>query len=463
MDKPHILIIDDDEEFLSDFTFLLKNDFVCEFATNSNEGIQKIRSFQPDVILLDLMLDEEKNGLQVLSKIHEENQNLPVIIITDYGSVDTAVKAIRMGAIDYISKTPHLDELKIIIEKSLKYQLMSIKAKNYENESGKPFSNLVGSSDVMVELKNRIKLYAESDNTVLITGESGVGKEIVARQIHNHSKRCNNSFVAVNCSAIPNELIESEFFGHEKGSFTGANQRKIGKFELATNGTIFLDEISELNPLAQVKILRVIQEKEFERVGGLKSIKTNARIIAATNQNLEELVASEKFRPDLFYRLNVLPISVPKLSQRMTDLPALINYFTTIFSNEMNSPKKTFSAEAIKIMSQYNWPGNVRELKNFITLTLITSESEIINHEDLNREVFKNRASKKHDIQFEIPKTWEEMDKLRKAEADKAARLVEKLFVQNLLDKFDGNVTLAAEHIGINRSNLHKMIKKCGN
>lgn len=306
-----------------------------------------------------------------------------------------------------------------------------------------------------------IYLFAKNDNTILITGESGVGKELVARQIHINGRRKQKPFTTVNCAAIPKELLESELFGHEKGAFTGADRRKLGKFEIAAEGTIFLDEISELDLNSQVKILRVLQEREFERVGGTVPIKSKARVIAATNKDLEGLVEKGKFREDLYYRLDVLPINVPPLRKRKEDITLLIDHFLEQASYELKLPLKVFSDEAVNIFVNYDWPGNIRELQNYITRAVILSPNTIIVPSDLDPNLLFDKPTT--EINFnKIPETWKEMDAMRKEAAGKASRSVERIFIQSLLLKFNGNVTQAAKHVGINRTNFHKMMKKCG-
>ena len=313
----------------------------------------------------------------------------------------------------------------------------------------------------MQEVREKIELSAQSLNTVLITGESGVGKEIVARQIYYKSKRSEQAFIAINCAAISPNLIESELFGHEKGAFTGADQRKIGKFEIASNGILFFDEIAELDQNAQVKLLRVIQEKEYERVGGTSVLTTDAKIIAATNRNLEKMVSDGQFRKDLFYRLDVFPIYVPPLRERKSDIPQLSDYFLLDIANEMKIPKKKITDDAIDMLMDYDWPGNVRELRNYLTRAVILSRDE----EVITVKHFKQKLTQGYpedDIQLDkIPETWWEMDEMRKEAAEKAKRSVERLFLTRLLEKFDGNITRAAEFCGLNRTNFHKMVKRC--
>lgn len=459
--KPHILIIDDDIDFINDFSLVLDEDYKCSFALNGHDAISLIQDSVPDVILLDLMLGNEDNGLELLNKL-QKVEDVPVIMVTDYASVQTAVEALKLGASDYISKTTNLTELKILIEKTINQKILKNHALSLEEQLNKDYKTIIGESEAIKDVYYKIKLYANTDSTILITGESGVGKELVARQVHFYSNRKMFPFVAINCAAIPRELLESELFGHEKGAFTGADKRKIGKFELASSGTIFLDEISELDPNAQVKLLRVIQEKEFERIGGNNTIKSNVRIIAATNKNLFHLVKENKFREDLFYRLDVLPINVPPLRARKGDIPILVNHFIAKACEEMKIPLKSISDNAMDILINYDWPGNIRELQNFITRAVILSEGNKITINDLDMNLNSNDKDL-FDFDIEkIPSTWEEMDQLRKEVADQASRKVERLYLQRLLDKFEGNITKAAEHAGINRTNLHKMIRKCG-
>ena len=458
--KPLLLIIDDDRQFVKDFTLLLEEDFKCISAFSAKEGVKLVIEKSPDVVLLDLMLGEGISGLDVLDEIHKHDNSLPVIMITDYSSIDTAVEAIHRGAFDYISKNPNIKKFKLLVDKSLHQRLIQFQAQVLLEENQKRFYIMIGNSPAMRSLCEKIQLCAKSLNTVLISGESGVGKELVARQIHLMSDRKKCTFIPVNCAAIPKDLLESELFGHEKGAFTGANRRKIGKFEIASDGIIFFDEISELNLDSQVKLLRVLQEKEFERVGGNITIKTDVKIISATNRDLEQMVNEGKFREDLYYRLDVLPIRVPPLHERKEDIPLLIEHFLKIVCVEMKIPIKQFSVEAIKIFMDYDWPGNVRELRNYITRAVILSKEEIIRPIHLEQKI--SAGSESYPLIDKTPKTWIEMDEMRKEVADKASRLVEKRFISELLKKFDGNVSRAAEYTGINRTNLHKMIKRCG-
>ena len=457
--KQLILIIDDDVNYTADIKLLLKKDFYTISAENIREGMKLLQQKAPDVILLDLMLKHGESGLSAIDLIKMEDENIPIIMITEYSSVETAIKAIKKGAFDYVSKTTKISELKILIEKALEYRMFLLRAKVLEEDAEKPFKEIIGETPVMKRLKEQIKLFANNNSTLLIYGESGTGKELVTRQIHRYSSRADKPFVAVNCAAIPKELLESELFGHEKGAFTGAVSRKPGRFELAGNGTLFLDEIGELDMRAQVALLRVLQEKEFHRVGGTQLIKTNARVIAATNRKLETLVQKGVFREDLFYRLEILRIDVPPLRNRKEDIPQLVKHFVRKASHEAKVPIKEFSPEAVRMMMEYDWPGNVRELYNFIMRAVVLSQNE--------KEIKINLPDRQKlgNIGFlfedeKIPETWDEMIAARKKAADKASREVEKYFIENILQKYNHNISRAAQELGIDRTTLHKTIKR---
>jgi len=458
--KTRLLIIDDDERFTEDFTLLLEGDFVCTVAHHPEKGLQYLQSDEPDVVLLDLMLGDDISGIDVLQDIKQITPDTPVIMITDHSSVDTAVEAMQRGAFDYISKTPDMEELRILVRKSLEQQLLRDQAQTLQEEIQSDYYKLIGSSDAMQMVRAKISLYSDTLNTVLITGESGVGKELVARQIHLQSARKDQPFVAINCAALPEQLLESELFGHEKGAFTGADSRKRGKFEIASTGIIFFDEVSELSLDSQAKLLRVLQEKEFERLGSTTTIETDAKIICATNKDLKSCVEKGEFREDLFYRLDVLPLDVPPLRKRKADIPELLDHFLRKSCLEMKKPLKRLTDEAVQQLQDYDWPGNVRELRNYITRAVILSEDPVIGLDALPEIVMTGeRGRGKKDA---VPKTWAEMDERRKSAAESASREVESRFIKYLLDKFDGNVTKAAEFAGINRTNFHKIMKRCG-
>lgn len=457
--KRLILIIDDDVNYTADLELLLKKDFRTISAKNIRQGMILLQKHAPNLILLDLMLENGESGLSAIDLIRMEDENVPIIMITDYSSVETAIKAIKKGAFDYISKTTKISELKILMEKALEHRLIKLRAKTLEEDVEKPFKDLIGEAPAMQRLKEQIKLFANNNSTLLIYGESGTGKELVTRQIHQYSDRAEKPFVAVNCAAIPKELLESELFGHEKGAFTGAHTRKPGRFELAGDGILFLDEIGELDQRAQVALLRVLQEKEFHRVGGTTPIKTNARVIAATNRKLEILVQKGLFREDLYYRLEILRIDVPPLRERKEDIPLLLKHFVKVASQEAKVPLKKFSTEALKLLMNYDWPGNVRELYNFIMRAVVLSQA--------NDEIQINIPDRQKlgDLDFLYPsekmmETWEDMIEARKKAADRASRQVEKYFIETMLEKYNHNISRAAQELGIDRTTLHKTIKR---
>ncbi len=455
--KPTILIVDDDKDFIDEISFLLESDYTIRQANNKPEALKNITDDKPELVLLDLMLGEE-NGLDLLKEIKNKEPDLPIIMITEYASIDTAVEAMKLGAKDYISKSPNIDELKLIIRRTLQQEAQKSRIKFLEEEFHKPYEKIIGKSKAIEEIKLKVELFANNNNTVLITGQSGTGKELIARQIHKKSARRDLPFIAVNCAAIPKDLLESELFGYEKGAFTGAYRRKAGKFELADSGTIFLDEIAELHPEAQVKLMRVLQEKEFERIGGSGTIKTEARVIAATNRNLKKLVEEGKFREDLFYRLEVLLINIPPLSERKEDIPELFDYLINLVSYQLNVQPPEYDDNVIPMLQNYNWPGNVREMINLITRAIILGRGKKITPE-LIQLSSPGLNWQPGELEYSSLK-WEELKRLRRKAAQMAARKVETEFVKRLLEKFNGNISKAAEYAGVHRTNLHKLINR---
>lgn len=472
--KPLILIIDDDAAFTQDLVFVLQQEFTCISAHSGAEGLEQMKQQSPAALLLDLMIGEHESGLDVLARAQQEDPHLPVIMITGHESVETAVEAMKRGAFSYISKRTHTDELVVLLQKAIESKKIRDHAQTLAEEVRQGYGRIIGNSPAVESLRHKITLFANTPQTVLITGESGTGKELVARSIHNQSDRKNRPFVAVNCAAIPRELIESELFGHEAGSFTGAHKRKLGKLEIAGDGIIFFDEIGDLDPSAQSKLLRVLETREFERVGGVKLIPTNARVVAATNVELQEAMKKGEFREDLFYRLESLTLHVPALRERKQDIPELVDHFLLLTCNEMKSQPKTFNPEAMEAFIQYSWPGNIRELRNAVTSAAITASGNVIDLEHLNPRILSSgqplkpaayspaiKPSTKLNPDV-IPESWEEMDKYRKEAEELAGREVERAFLERLMNRFDGNVAAAANSIGINRSNLYRMMKRCG-
>lgn len=454
MTKPKLLIIDDDPDFIEDLSFLLESNFTLTSASNEPDGLKLIREDPPEIVLLDLMLGSS-SGLDVLNKIKAEDSRLPVIMITDHASVDTAIQAIRNGATDYISKTPRMNELELIIERALKQRQLHIQVNVLQENQKIRFNEMIGSSPEMENLRHQINRLAVNTFPVLITGESGTGKELVAFQIHTRSDRCSNPFISINCAAIPKDLIESELFGHEKGSFTGATQRKAGKFEVAEDGILFLDEIADLGLESQVKLLRVLQEKEFSRIGSNSVIRANVRIIAATNRNLDTLVEQGAFREDLYYRLDVLQLKVPPLRKRSEDIPALADHFLKLASLDAKIKPKPICAEAYTALSSYSWPGNIRELRNTISRALILSEDQTLQVSDLSLP-----AGAATSTEFDFELNLESLEQARKQASDAAKRAIEAAFIKRLMTAHQNNVSQAARALDMNRTSLHKMIKR---
>lgn len=471
--KPRVLIIDDDVRFIQDLAFVLSTEFECLSANQGEEGLTLLREAAPAAVLLDLMIGTNESGLDVLKRIQEEEEELPVIMITGHESVDTAVEAMKRGAYSYISKNTHTDELIVLLHKAIRSNQVRKHARALAEEVSSGYGRIVGSSPAVNALLQKIDLFAKTGQTVLITGDSGTGKELVARQIHLRSDRADRPFVAVNCAAIPRELLESELFGHEAGSFTGAHKRKTGKIEAAGNGIIFFDEIGELDPAAQSKLLRVLEQREFERVGGVTSIPTGARVLAATNRDLQQAMANGEFREDLYYRLEALTIHVPPLRERRADFAQLIDHFLTLAAHEMKGEIKEMNEAAREACSRYDWPGNIRELRNVITSAAILATEGAIGVEHLPARITGSGASTPQvaavpqtvsppTADIPIPTTWEEMDLMRREAAEQAGREVERRFLEMLLERHNGNVASAAREIGINRSNLYRMMKRAG-
>jgi two-component system nitrogen regulation response regulator NtrX len=386
------------------------------------------------------------DGIKTLKKIKHDFPNMQVIMMSGHGNIETAVKSIKLGAFNFIEKPLSIDKLLIAIEQVLNFNKLEEENALLKSKVLKSYE-IIGDCREIKKLKEQIRLAAPTNGWVLITGENGTGKEFAARTIHLFSKRKSKPFVDINCAAIPEELIESELFGHEKGAFTGAVTKKKGKFDLANEGTIFLDEIADMSLMTQAKILRILQEQKFERVGGSQTIEVDVRVIAATNKNLEEEIKKGKFREDLYYRLNVIPIPVPPLRDRNEDIPLLVDTFLKEFSKEDIKIKKEIAKEAMECLMKYNWPGNVRELRNIVERLVIMIPKRVITKEDLP-EIIQNAGgdNKSSDI-FSIK------------DFKKARMLFEKDFITRKLKKNDYNVSKTAEEIGIERTNIYRKIK----
>ncbi len=418
---------------------------------DGQEGIKRFRQEKVDLVLTDLKLPE-KDGLEVLSAVKEDNPLIPVIIMTAYGTIDVAVKAIKDGAFDFLTKPFDTDHLLHLIKKALNNQRLIkeniLLKEEFSSQLGMP--TIVGKSEKIVEAARMAQKVAQTKTTVLLLGESGTGKELFARAIHCLSPRKDFPFVPINCAAIPRELLESELFGYEKGAFTGAESRKIGRFELADKGTVFLDEIGEMDMSLQSKIMRVIQEGEIERVGGLKTLKVDVRIIAATNRDIEKAVLEGRFREDLYYRINVFPIIIPPLRERTEDIPLLVDYFIKKYSAEMKVSEKKVSADAMDMLLRYNWKGNVRELENTIERAIILCDGDTIGPE--------------HIALSPVATVFERLPLEGSLEdtAKEAVRIAETKRIRKALAETKGNKSRAAEILNVSYKTLLTKIKEYG-
>jgi len=445
MMKYTVLIIDDEENIRLSLKGSLEDEgFQVISAPSGEEGLKVIEKQEVDIVLLDIWMPGI-DGVETLKEIKKSNPELPVIIMTGHGSIDAAIKTTRLGALDFIEKPLDLNRIIITISNALHIKELSEENALLKKKSEKD-DEFIGSSPVIQRLKEEIDLAAPADSWVLITGENGTGKELVARRLHKLSRRSIQPFIEVNCAAIPGELIESELFGHEKGSFTGATERKRGKFDLANGGTLFLDEIGDMSLNTQAKILRILQEQRFERVGGSQTIQVDVRVFTATNKNLEEEIANGNFRQDLYYRLNVIPLHVPPLRERKEDIPHLIEHFLKTYAILNNGIKKTITDGAVKKLIQHDWPGNVRELKNIIERLVIMTPGNSISAENMP--------------QLTSSKTSSEFDKLFDVDLLKDARNeFERIFIAKKLVQCGNNISKTADLIGVERSNLHRKIK----
>jgi two-component system nitrogen regulation response regulator NtrX len=380
--KPRILVIDDEPAIRESLRMILEYEHY-EFlgAASGADGVSQVRSDPPDMVVLDIKMPGT-NGLETLAEIRRLDESLPVAMISGHGSITDAMQATRLGAFDFIEKPFTSERVLVTVQKGL--ELRSLRRENRELRLAMEAKyEIVGDSPALRRVLESVQKAAPTNATVLLLGESGVGKELVARTIHRNSPRAGQRFIQVNCAAIPEELIESELFGHEKGSFTGATEKQIGKFEQADRGTIFLDEIGDMSARTQAKVLRVLQEQEVERLGSARTIKVDVRVIAATNKNLEEAIQRGEFRDDLYFRLNVIPILVPPLRERRQDIPSLVQHFARRTSDEHNLKPKRFDPAAMETLQQYRWRGNIRELRNTVERLMIMAPGDVIRVQDL--------------------------------------------------------------------------------
>jgi DNA-binding NtrC family response regulator len=450
-----ILIVEDKDSMAQMLRETLEAEGYCvALAGDGQDGIRQIRGSRFDLILSDLKLPR-KDGIEVLKAARAESQLTPVIMMTAFGTVETAVAAMKEGASDFIAKPFDTDHLILLIKRALENQRLVTENILLKDElTGKlGMPKIIGMSREITEVAQKVQKVAPAKTTVLLLGESGTGKEIFARAIHHLSNRGAHPFVAINCAAIPRELLETELFGHERGSFTGAEARKIGKFELADKGTIFLDEIAEMDLSLQAKILRVIQEGEIERVGGIKAIRIDVRILAASNKDVERAVEDKLFRDDLFYRLNVFPIVIPPLRERKDDIPLLVEFFMDKYCHELKKPHLQIARDAIDLLVSYPWKGNVRELENCIERAIILCDGDTItdDHIVLNRQMAIENSLRN----LPVDGTLEEVMK-------EATRIVETQRITKALKDTKGNKTKAAELLQVSYKTLLTKIRDYG-
>ncbi len=447
---PTVLVVDDEPSILTSLGGLLSDEgFEVLTATNGYEALKIIESDSPDLVLLDIWMPG-LDGIDTLQEIKKNNPNIQVIIITGHGTIETAVKATKLGAYDLIEKPLSIDKVIVAINNALHFRRLE-EENQYLRKKMIEKNSISGNSPSTQALKQQIAVAAPTDTWILIKGENGTGKELVARTIHQLSQRASQPMVTVNCAAIPEELFESELFGHEKGAISGTAGKMRGKFELANEGTIFLDEIGDMSLKTQSKILRVLQEQNFNRVGGSRIITVDVRVIAATNKDLREEMEKGLFRQDLFFRLNVVPIEVPSLRERIADLPLLVSTFLEEFSKQNQKPAIKMSEDALELLSRHSWPGNVRELKNLIERLAIMVEKDLIEADDLPAPY--NPAQLTKPVKADSPLLT--LDNLKEAK-----KVFEQEFIRRKLAENDNNVTKTAESIGVGRSYLHKKIKQ---
>ncbi len=454
MPKPSILIVDDEKAARYGMKKLLEKDnYLVYEAKDGTDAMQILKTQYPALVFLDINMPQ-LDGMKTMEMINAMKNPPLVVIVTAYGSEKIAVEAMKRGAYDYIAKPYEIDELRIIAKNA--FEKISLQEENarLRLEIGRleGLGEIIGQSEAIKEVFDRIEKVGTTDVTVLIEGESGSGKELVSREIHKRSKRRNEPLIIMNCAAVPETLIESELFGHEKGAFTGAAERRSGKFELANKGTIFLDEIGDMSISTQSKLLRVLQEQKFERLGGAETLAVDVRIISATHRDLEEEIEEGRFREDLYYRIKVVNIKIPPLRHRSEDIPLLVNRFIQYFSEKHQKRVASISSEAMKILISYNWPGNVRQLKNFIESAVVLTNNEILDTGDLPEEIKypENNTTTSKNIDYSL--SFRDAKKI-------LIENFERDFIKRKLEEFSGNVSRTAEALDMHRQNLQQKIR----
>ncbi len=443
-----ILVVDDDDlsrEYLCEA--LQRNEYIVENARDGQEAIGKVSNQNYDMVFLDMKMPGMK-GLEVLERIKKISKDTIVVIMTAYGSIESAVDAMKKEAYDYIIKPFSIDQIEVLLKRVQERQTLIDENKYWRSRSNGngDYELIINERSKMHKVFENIERIAQSKASVLIQGESGTGKELVAQAIYSHSQRNSKPFIKVNCAALSENLLESELFGHEKGAFTSADSRRVGRFELANGGTLLLDEISEISPSIQAKLLRVLEQEEFERVGGSKTLKVDVRIIATTNRNLPMEIEQKKFRQDLYFRLNVIPVTLPPLRERKEDIPTLVEYFLKKYQYGINTPVRKISKEAMDVLSRYDWPGNVRELKNLIHRCIVMIDSEILLPEHFGNMLNVYTVKGKNELSV-----GQSIDD------------IEKVLIYKTLENTGGNKTKAAEILNITPRTLRNKLSKYKN
>jgi len=443
--NPNLLIVDDEQHTREGLELALEDNFEVFLASNPEEAFNVMESEPLEVILTDLRMGHQ-SGMAVIDRAISLSNNPICIMMTAYGEVDVAVEAMKRGAFDFLSKPVNLEKLDLLIKRGLESKKLKKENNDLHNRLDKKYSfqGILGKSPALEQVLEKVKLVAPSRATILLTGETGTGKELVAQSIHQNSDRSRGPFVPVHCAALPSNLLESELFGHEKGAFTGATERRIGRFESANKGTLFLDEIGEIDSTTQVKLLRFLETKSIERLGSLNTLEIDTRLVCATNKNLLQMTQNGKFREDLYYRLNVVTIELPPLSERGDDIALLLDYFLFHFSKENNFPTPQLNTETIGILNSYSWPGNIRELRNFCENLVVLNRGGVITPYDLDPRFFDQNINQD--------------STLSNSPASLSVEDNEKRLLRNALLQAGGNRTKAAELMGVSRRTLHRKL-----
>ncbi len=475
---PRLLIVDDEESVLYSLEQGLESSGLeILTADTAKRGVQKVRDHGPDAVILDVRLPD-MSGLDAYDLIREIDPRLPVIIITAYATTETAIEAMKRGAFEYLLKPLDLHQLRDVVDRALELSRLSRVPATFDEDGGTDeegeapdgleADRIVGRASAMQEIYKSIGRVAPQNVTVLVLGESGTGKELIVRSIYQHSQRARAPFLVINCAAIPEALLESELFGHERGAFTGADRRRVGKFEQADGGTIFLDEIGDMSPAIQAKVLRLLQEQEFERLGGNDTIRTDVRVIAATNQNLDELVREGSFRSDLFYRLNVFTIQVPPLRARLGDLESLVEYFIRRLGRDLGKSVRTILPDAMELLERHSWPGNVRELQSAIKYALVQATGDVLTVDCLpdalrSTAAAREGASPPEGESLEVEKYIDGL--LRQGQPDvyhAVHAVVDRVLLEKVLEHVHGNQVEASDLLGVSRNTLRSKLRALG-